>query len=121
MKKVKVLEITDIKKGKDKDYNSTQINILQNVVNVDNDVVLEHLGNTFVVETEYIVDTNIVKDAIGAGAKELEMYRTGFSSELAEEIATKVDGRWVGIPQHDLAYFKDEDDAQACELLLENK
>jgi hypothetical protein len=119
MKKVKVLEITDLKKGDDKDYTSAQVNILQNIVNIDKDTVMEHLGNTFVVETEYVIGEDIINNAVSAGARKLEMYRTGFNMEVAEDIAAKVDGKWLGIPQHDLAYFRDEDDANTCEALLE--
>jgi predicted rRNA methylase YqxC with S4 and FtsJ domains len=120
MKKVKVLEITDLKKGEDKDYTSAQVNILQNVVNIDKDTVVEHLGNTFVVETEYVVDKDTINNAVSAGARKLEMYRTSFNIEASEEIVGKVHGKWVGIPQHDLAYFGEENAAKTCESLLED-
>ena len=118
MDKVEVLKITDVRKHKDEDYTSKQINILQEVVNIDESSVLDHAGNTFVVEIENVIDSRVIKDAVYAGAKKMEMYRTDFNADIAEDIGTKTEGQWIGFSERGVAYFASKYDAEICEEML---
>lgn len=118
MDKVKVLKITDLKEGKDEDYTSAQIDILQEVTAIDEDAVIDHYGNAFVVEIEDVVDDNVIREAVNAGAREIEMYRTAFNEEIADDITERVDGQWAGFSEFEFAYFRDKGDARLCEELL---
>lgn len=119
MDKVKTLKITDLKKGKDEDYTSRQIDILQEVTAIEEDTITDRYGNAFVVEIDEIVDDNVIRDAVDAGAKEVEMFKTAFNEEIAEEMMERADGAWVGFAEYEVAYFKDKSDAKICEDLLE--
>ncbi|MDP4091049.1 MAG: hypothetical protein Q8930_17520, partial [Bacillota bacterium] len=86
---------------------------------IDEDIVMDHYGSTFAVDIAQVLDDKIIEEAVNAGAEEVQMYRTAFREEIADDITERADGEWVGYPEYDLAYFTERSDAKLCEELLE--